>query len=144
MDWITVANQSVYSVCDRLSNNADVTTNGYPVGSLNTLATLVRSTRIHSISHEARRAPRLIVVRRTPGRIRSIGQPPCLVRVVEGEICIVLCFGEALMSSTPRSRQTSLQSTDINHAGTSDVNMDLGPKAKAKDLVPETTDPHQA
>jgi len=28
VDWITVANQSVYSVSDRSSNNADVTTNG--------------------------------------------------------------------------------------------------------------------
>ena len=26
----------------------------------------------------------------------------------------------------------------------SDVNKDLAPKAKAKDLVPEATDPHQA
>ena len=29
-------------------------------------------------------------------------------------------------------------------AGTSDVNKDLGPKAKAKNLVPEATHPHQA
>jgi len=30
----------------------------------------------------------------------------------------------------------------VNHALVSDVNKDLGPKAKAKNLVPEATGPH--
>ena len=43
-----------------------------------------------------------------------------------------------------RSVNVFLDRLLVNVESGSDVNKDLGPKAKAKDLVPEATDPQQA